>query len=99
LQNQRKRNAYYWKKITTLETEEERKQRLLKRKTRYKNNQQITKINKLLQDFFNNYQSTSNNQNKESDSQTQSPQFPSDHKKSGFCYCAVCNKPSSSRPI
>jgi hypothetical protein len=58
--------------------------------------QLIAKINKIIKDFFNNCQFMPNNQNQESNSQMQSPRFPTDHKESGFCYCSVCNKPGPS---
>jgi hypothetical protein len=100
LQKQKETNKDYWKKRITKETKEQREKRLLNKRKRSKiyreKKKQIVVKNEIIQKFFNNYQSISSNQNQASNSLAQSPKFPSDHKKSGFCYCSVCNKPSSS---
>jgi hypothetical protein len=54
--------------------------------------QLIVLENEIIENFFKSYQFTSN-------SQAQSPKFPSDHKSSGPCFCSVCNKPGPSRSI
>jgi hypothetical protein len=100
LQEKKKINSIYWKKRITTETKKQREQRLFKNiksnKIYRAKKKQIAKINKIIKDFFNNYKFAPDNQNKESDTQSQSSQFPPDHKKSGFCYCRVCNKPGPS---
>jgi hypothetical protein len=100
----RKLKKREWNKLTkATETKEQRQKRLSKQieynKKYLEKHHWIEEGNKMIQDFFNNYQSTSNNQNQESNSRAQSSEFPPDHKKSGFCYCSACNKPGSSGSI
>jgi hypothetical protein len=89
--------------LRTIEPEAKRQIRLQKQRKRNKDNwekkRKNTEKNKITQDFFNDGKSKSDNQNQESNSQAQSPQFLSNHKSSGFCACSICKNPGPSRQM